>query len=192
MCVTSHKGTAQSGCGASTGWSSSIPAACQTRRILPFPARHAECPGCAFARSKRLTRANPGPCPEARRRRRKRPGSTRSVHRAHRPRCNLQLRLAGTIGELKQSIVNALAFAPNRPLRLRRLPKAVQQAALRRGAKPTRLHDAVEDLEKRRIIAALGAHNENQTQAAKSLGLSRRTLFNRMIQFDLPRPRASS
>ena len=44
-------------------------------------------------------------------------------------------------------------------------------------------------LERARILEALEAHAGNQTRTAKALGISRRTLINRMDEFDLPRPR---
>ena len=51
------------------------------------------------------------------------------------------------------------------------------------------LKDAVSDLERQRITDALGACGGNQTKAAEMLGISRRTLVNRLDQYDLPRPR---
>ncbi len=45
------------------------------------------------------------------------------------------------------------------------------------------------DAERQRIIQALDACGGNQTRAAESLQVSRRTLINRMIEFGLPRPR---
>jgi transcriptional regulator with PAS, ATPase and Fis domain len=46
-----------------------------------------------------------------------------------------------------------------------------------------------EELEKERVISALEACGGNQTRAAKLLRVSRRTLVNRMDEFNLPRPR---
>jgi len=43
--------------------------------------------------------------------------------------------------------------------------------------------------EKTRIVKALAACHGNQTQAAKLLGISRRTLVTRMEDYALPRPR---
>jgi DNA-binding protein Fis len=40
-------------------------------------------------------------------------------------------------------------------------------------------------------VRALEACGGNQTRAAKLLGVSRRTLINRLEQFDLPRPKKS-
>jgi transcriptional regulator with GAF, ATPase, and Fis domain len=55
---------------------------------------------------------------------------------------------------------------------------------------PPSLASDVEDLTERdRIIRALEACGGNQTRAAKMLGVSRRTLINRLEQFQLPRPK---
>ncbi len=51
------------------------------------------------------------------------------------------------------------------------------------------LKDAVSDLERERIIGALKECGGNQTKAAEMLGISRRTLLNRLDQYNLPRPR---
>jgi DNA-binding NtrC family response regulator len=59
---------------------------------------------------------------------------------------------------------------------------------LRRGEVES-LKGAVSDLERGRIIDALRACGGNQTKAAEMLGISRRTLLNRLDQFNLPRPR---
>ncbi len=45
------------------------------------------------------------------------------------------------------------------------------------------------DSERFRIVSALEQCGGNQTRAAKVLGISRRTLVNRLNQFELPRPR---
>ncbi|HEX6763923.1 MAG TPA: helix-turn-helix domain-containing protein, partial [Polyangiaceae bacterium] len=45
------------------------------------------------------------------------------------------------------------------------------------------------ELERERVISALEACGGNQTRAAKLLGVSRRTLVNRIEEFNLPRPR---
>ncbi len=46
-----------------------------------------------------------------------------------------------------------------------------------------------EEIEKQRIIEALEACAGNQSRAAETLGISRRTLITRMIDYGLPRPR---
>jgi two-component system response regulator AtoC len=52
----------------------------------------------------------------------------------------------------------------------------------------TGTRDAAE-FERERVISALEACGGNQTRAAKLLGVSRRTLVNRIDGFNLPRPR---
>lgn len=54
------------------------------------------------------------------------------------------------------------------------------------------LKDAVSDLERQRIMDALRSCGGNQTKAAEMLGISRRTLVNRLDQYNLPRPRKGS
>jgi DNA-binding NtrC family response regulator len=51
------------------------------------------------------------------------------------------------------------------------------------------LPDAVSALERDRIVDALARSGNNQTQAAKLLGISRRALINRLDALGLPRPR---
>ena len=66
-------------------------------------------------------------------------------------------------------------------------PPAVEEAA--RVDDEGSLHADVEELEKRRILAALESCAGNQTRAARMLGISRGTLAARLEQFGIPRPR---
>jgi len=45
------------------------------------------------------------------------------------------------------------------------------------------------DDDRQRMLAALASCGGNQTRAAKLLGFSRRTLVNRLREYDLPRPK---
>ena len=47
------------------------------------------------------------------------------------------------------------------------------------------VREATERLEKRMIVSRLAAHKGNRTATAESLGVSRKTLFNKMRQYDL-------
>ena len=58
-----------------------------------------------------------------------------------------------------------------------------------RGLSPADLKSKLGDIEKDRVLAALEQCAGNQTQAAKILGISRRTLVTRLETFKLPRPR---
>jgi DNA-binding NtrC family response regulator len=51
------------------------------------------------------------------------------------------------------------------------------------------LAEDVTEVERRRIIEALEQCAGNQVRAAELLGVSRRTLINRMIAYAIPRPR---
>ena len=51
------------------------------------------------------------------------------------------------------------------------------------------LRGDLRDIERIRITEALDRHAGNQTQAAKALGMSRRTFLNRLDDYGLPRPR---
>jgi len=56
-------------------------------------------------------------------------------------------------------------------------------------APPAEPVSATEGATRERVIEALAQADGNQTRAAEILGISRRTLINRMIEFNLPRPR---
>jgi DNA-binding NtrC family response regulator len=47
----------------------------------------------------------------------------------------------------------------------------------------------VQDFERNRILAALDRHDGNQSKAAESLGIARRTLIRRLERYAIPRPR---
>jgi two-component system, NtrC family, response regulator AtoC len=57
---------------------------------------------------------------------------------------------------------------------------------------PERFQAQLQSLERARIVEALSRSGGNQTQAAKLLGVSRRTLVARLAELDLPRPRKRS
>jgi DNA-binding NtrC family response regulator len=54
---------------------------------------------------------------------------------------------------------------------------------------PKRFQAQLESLEQARILDALARCGGNQTQTAKLLGVSRRTLVAKLVELDVPRPR---
>jgi len=62
---------------------------------------------------------------------------------------------------------------------------------LRSGAPPgpAELREQLAQAERQRIVDALTRCAGNQTEAALSLGISRRTLVKRLTTFNIPRPR---
>jgi DNA-binding NtrC family response regulator len=83
--------------------------------------------------------------------------------------------------------------ATNRQLRMRAAttqpPVAEDPPAFENGSGVGTLGSEIEELERARILEALDKCAGNQTRAAQMLGISRRTLTNRMNEFNLPRPR---
>jgi len=57
---------------------------------------------------------------------------------------------------------------------------------------PEKLRDELDRLERDRIVDAIARCHGNQTKAAASLGISRRTLVHRLDAYDLPRPKKGS
>jgi DNA-binding NtrC family response regulator len=56
-------------------------------------------------------------------------------------------------------------------------------------ARPDELREQLAQAERQRIVDALTRCAGNQTEAALSLGISRRTLVKRLSAFNIPRPR---
>jgi transcriptional regulator with PAS, ATPase and Fis domain len=115
----------------------------------------------------------------------------------------------GNARELRNVIQRASALCNGAVIELEHLPRHVIERAARApvetphepaeeavvgDAKPdsvARLKDELHDAERRRILDALQRCAGNQTRAAALLRISRRTLLNRLGDYDLPRPRKS-
>jgi len=85
----------------------------------------------------------------------------------------------GNVRELRNAIDHALVLAASGTIELAHLPDAV------RGAKTDRdgFFGALEDIERKRIAAALDQCGGNQTKAAALLGMSRRALVYRLSRW---------
>jgi len=97
----------------------------------------------------------------------------------------------GNIRELKNAIERAVLLREGGPLGVEHLQLGVTSspppAATVLGRNALRRDYA--QFERERILAALEQSGGNQTECAKLLGISRRTLMNRLDALDLPRPR---
>jgi DNA-binding NtrC family response regulator len=96
----------------------------------------------------------------------------------------------GNVRELKNAIERALVLCDD-TIALADLPDRVSDAGQRAGhaAITPRVRGHLAEVERATIIAALDAEHDNQTRAARRLGLSRRTLIYKMEKYGLkPRP----
>jgi len=90
-------------------------------------------------------------------------------------------RWPGNIRELRNVIERAVLLSAGGSIRLEHLPFTDDEPAV----------EGEDDLwrsERRRIMDALAKCSGNQTRAAKTLGISRRTLVSRMVTHRIPRP----
>ncbi|HEX8114918.1 MAG TPA: sigma 54-interacting transcriptional regulator, partial [Kofleriaceae bacterium] len=109
-------------------------------------------------------------------------------------------RWPGNVRELRNVIERAAVLSLGSAIEPAGLPPPITRAAIdpgslsgredsgARGDRPDR-SDPAPDGDRQRIIAALEQCAGNQTRAAKLLGISRRTLVNRLASYDIPRPR---
>jgi transcriptional regulator with GAF, ATPase, and Fis domain len=103
----------------------------------------------------------------------------------------------GNIRELKNVVSRAVLFAGTGPLDLAHFEPAPWSVRGQRSSAPSvpipgpkhgDLRTAMNDLERGRIVSALDETGGNQTRAAKLLGISRRTLLDRLDAHGIPRP----
>ena len=93
----------------------------------------------------------------------------------------------GNIRQLRNEVMRLAALARQNPIPEEDLwegiPSPRHEPAPARPAKPQSLKAAVSQLEKQMILEALQGTRNNQQQAAKSLGLSRQGLINKMKRY---------
>ncbi len=89
----------------------------------------------------------------------------------------------GNVRELRNVMERAIVLSGGGELRPEHLLLVQSTAA------PADLRSDLQAIERQRIERALAEARGNQTRAAEILGISRRTLINRMETYDLPRPR---
>lgn len=109
-----------------------------------------------------------------------------------------QHRWPGNIRELRNVLARAEVLSGGRRIEPAHLPEPVPPTDtapngptmdLGAGADVTGVREQMKALERARILKVLEAHGGNQTQAAKALGISRKTLLRRLDDYGVPRPR---
>jgi len=97
----------------------------------------------------------------------------------------------GNVRELRNVIEQTIALQDGASIELVDLPDRIREAPGTHpgGSEMAELEGQMRGLERKRIVDALERSGGNQTRAAEALGISRRTLLNRLDEFGLPRPR---
>ena len=98
----------------------------------------------------------------------------------------------GNIRELRNAIERALLLGGGGPIAAEDLPSRVLDGPQRPGAVGGPVRDRLAELERDAIVHALDVERNNQTRAARRLGLSRRALIYKMEKYGLkpaPMPR---
>jgi len=107
----------------------------------------------------------------------------------------------GNVRELRNVVERAIVLCPGSIIGPEFLPSTLNAlGAVAKGVAPSpaaelgvaEFEAQLASLERARIVAALERCAGNQTQAAKLLGLARRTLVARLVDFGIPRPRTRS
>ena len=102
-------------------------------------------------------------------------------------------RWPGNVRELRNVIERAMVLATGNVIDARDFPEDRMRAAIDPPAAVAHVAEAsdsrVAATERQQILDALETCNGNQTHAATLLGISRRTLINKLDKFALPRPR---
>jgi transcriptional regulator with PAS, ATPase and Fis domain len=105
----------------------------------------------------------------------------------------LAYRWPGNVRELENAIERALVLCED-AIAFGDLPERVREVAQRAGTVPVTgdIQGQLADVERAAIAAALEAHGDNQTRAARALGLSRRALIYKMEKYGLKPPPGSA
>ncbi len=99
----------------------------------------------------------------------------------------------GNVRELRNAIERALTMCRGDEILPLHLPGNVVGSPEAPATSPLELlQSEMNDIERKRITQALESCGGNQTKAAEYLGISRRTLVNRLDAYGLPRPRKPS
>ena len=92
----------------------------------------------------------------------------------------------GNIREFRNVILRSMLAAQKSPvIKLRHLPEEIRKPSLGKGAIVIQPGTSLADVEKKMIIETLKAVGGNKLQAANVLGISRRSLYNKLEEYGI-------
>ncbi len=91
----------------------------------------------------------------------------------------------GNIRELKNVIQRAAIMCPGRRIEMSHLPARFYSQDQPRPTLEFEIGTPLEEIERRTVIRALELAQQNRTQAARMLGISRRALYNKIEKYNL-------
>lgn len=91
----------------------------------------------------------------------------------------------GNIRELANAVEHAVVLGTGSELLLEDLPASIQEHKIDPSGREFETGSTLESIEQRTILQALERTHFNRTEAARLLGVSRRTLGYRIVKFDL-------
>jgi len=98
----------------------------------------------------------------------------------------------GNVRELENLIQMVAALETGEWISTRYFTNEILQGKVEAGDREVRtLQEAVQGFEKRFLLAALQANNWNRTRTAKSLGVHRNTIENKIAKYNILSPRSS-
>ncbi|MBI2440338.1 MAG: sigma-54-dependent Fis family transcriptional regulator [Lentisphaerae bacterium] len=92
----------------------------------------------------------------------------------------------GNVRELRNAIEGMIVLAQGPELAVANLPEAIRPQTSLTPNLEIKPAASLRDASRQMIVAALEANRNNRTQAAKQLGISRRTLHRKLHEFELP------
>ncbi len=91
----------------------------------------------------------------------------------------------GNVRELKNVVQRAMLVCEGNQLLTKHLPMRFRHVSVERSKVTFTIGTPLKEVEKEMILQALEASNNNRTEAAKLLGISRRALYNKLDKHDI-------
>jgi two-component system response regulator HydG len=91
----------------------------------------------------------------------------------------------GNIRELQNTIERLKILAENHEIRLEDIPFTIRMPKLRTDDAESAFDMPLDDVEKNHILRALAYHHGNKTKTAQSLGITIKTLYNKLHRYGI-------